>query len=380
MSERFKEHRRIRVLHVLSEGRLTGIHQYELELCVALPRDRFRVDLCFLSPGPLLPLAEQMGLHTAVAGWSRPNDLRAAWRFAHYLRVGDFDIVHAHQSWRRLRLVARRCGIKHIINHIHHVPSEVDLPPHRGGLQSWLRTATAHCDYCVADSEYVRDQLLSYRDGAAEKVKLVTPGLDCERWTNRLTPAEAKAALQIPPDSPVVGMVGRLGQVRRLDLFLDAAAAVLQIRPQTVFVICGEGELHAELQAKAAALGIAASVRFLGWRRDLVEVMSAFDVYALTTVTDVFARYALEPMALAIPVVGFAVGSLPSWVEHGETGFLAPLKNISMMRDALVHLIDHPNLRTAMGEKARQRCRERYDIALPARRMGELYETLLTAN
>jgi glycosyltransferase involved in cell wall biosynthesis len=320
-----------------------------------------------------------MGLHTAVAVWNKPNDFRAAWRFASYLRVGDFDILHAHQSWRRLRVVARRIGIKHIINHIHHVPSEIELPDHRGGLDSWLRTATTHCDRCVADSEYVRDQLTASRDGAEEKIELIPPGLDCSRWTQRPTTAEAKAALQLSPDQPVVGLVGRLGQVRRLDLFLEVAAAVHQQRPQTVFVICGEGELRPELEAKAAAMGIARSVRFLGWRRDLVEVMSAFDVYALTTVTDVFARYALEPMALGIPVVGFAVGSLPSWVEHGETGFLAPLKNIPMMRDAILNLLDHPDQRAAMGENARRRSQEKYDISLPARKIHELYESLIAS-
>jgi glycosyltransferase involved in cell wall biosynthesis len=377
MSERFTEHRRVRVLHVLSEGRLTGVHQYELDLCAALPRDRFRVDVCFLLPGPLLPVAESMGLHTAVAVWTKPNDFRAAWRFASYLRVGDFDILHAHQSWRRLRIVARRCGIKHILNHVHHVPSEIELPEHRGGLDSWLRTATTHCDRCIADSEYVRDQLLANRDGAEGKIELVQPGLDSSRWIKRLPTADAKAALQISPDQPVVGIVGRLGQVRRLDLFLEVAAAVHQQRPQTVFIICGEGDLRADLEAKASALGIAKSVRFLGWRRDLVDVMAAFDVYALTTVTDVFARYALEPMVMGIPVVGFAVGSLPSWVEHGETGFLAPLKNIAHMRDSIIHLIDHPDQRAALGENARRRAREQYDIAHPARRMNEIYENLL---
>ncbi|GEM_PF-3522840 len=379
MSERFTEHRRIRVLHVLGEGRLTGVHQYELDLCAALPRDRFRVDICFMLPGPLLPVAESMGLHTAVAVWNKPNDLRAAWRFASYLHVGDFDVLHAHQSWRRLRVVARRCGIKHIINHIHHVPSEEELPDHRGGLDSWLRTATTYCDRCIADSEFVRDQLQANRDGANGKIDLVQPGLDFSHWKNRPSTAEAKAALQILPEQPVVGMVGRLGHVRRLDLFLELAAAVREQRPQTVFIICGEGDLRAELEAKADALGITRNVRFLGWRRDLVEVMSAFDVYALTTVTDVFARYALEPMALGIPVVGFAVGSLPSWVEHGQTGFLAPLKNIPMMRDSILHLIDHPEERLAMGETARQRCQMQYDISLPALKIHSLYDSLLAA-
>src|SRR5262245_50514866 len=118
MSQRLSDQRRTRVLHVLSEGRISGIHQYELDLCSSLPGDRFRVDLCFLAPGPLLLQAESMGVHTAVAAWTSPNDFRAAWRFASYLRVSDFDIVHAHHSWRRLRMVARRCGIRHIINHI----------------------------------------------------------------------------------------------------------------------------------------------------------------------------------------------------------------------------------------------------------------------
>jgi glycosyltransferase involved in cell wall biosynthesis len=348
-----------------------------LELCAQLPRNRYRVEVCFLQTGPLLPLAESMGLHTAVAGWVNANDIRAAVRFAGYLRLGEFDILHAHHTWRRLRFVASRAGVPHVVHHHHNVLSPVELPKHWRNLDTWLRGAAENCDRCIADSVFVRDQLAAKNGNGAKKITVITPGLDCAAWGSHPPAEEARAEFKIPADRPVIGVVGRLGPVRRLDLLLDAAALVCAQRPQAMFVICGEGPLRAELEAKAADLGIAKSVKFLGWRRDLTEVMSAFDICPLTTVTDVFGRYVQMPMAMGKAVVGFDVGSMAEWIRNGESGWLVPTGNVKAMSEALVALIDQPKRCRALGEAAQQRCRENFQIRASACKLETLYESLM---
>jgi glycosyltransferase involved in cell wall biosynthesis len=380
MKEKRLSHRRIRVLHVLSDGRPSGVHRYVVDLCARLSRDRYSVELCFLRSGPLVPLAEQEGLHTSVVGWSRPNDVVAAARFGGYLQTSDIDILHAHHVRRRVRLIAQRCGVRHIIHHLHTVPPRDELPYRRGGVAKWLESGMSNCDRCVIGSRFLRSQITSLPGHNMSKLAFVLPGINFTRWQDHPSKEAAKAALRIPADTFVIGTASRMIPPKRLDLFLELAAAVRAERPRALFLICGDGPLRTELEAKATALRLEDTVRFLGWRRDLLDPMSAFDVFAATNVEDNFAQSVLEPMAMGQAVVGFTAGSMPDWVESGESGLLVPTGDVNALRDAVISLLDYPDQCRKMGQLAQARCREKFGISLPVQRVQELYESLLAAS
>ena len=94
---------------------------------------------------------------------------------------------------------------------------------------------------------------------------------------------EIKPRLGLGSETPVVGTVGRLGRQKSIDQLLVAAKLVLDSHPQTQFVIIGEGPLREELQQLAIRLGIAHNVILMGFRADVPELLSLFDVFVLTS-------------------------------------------------------------------------------------------------
>ena len=86
-----------------------------------------------------------------------------------------------------------------------------------------------------------------------------------------------------PAGAAVVTTVGRLTAIKQQQLFLEAALQIAAAYPALVFLIAGDGDLRAELEASAATLGLADHVRFLGWRRDLETIYGATDVFLLTS-------------------------------------------------------------------------------------------------
>src|SRR5439155_12990141 len=90
--------------------------------------------------------------------------------------------------------------------------------------------------------------------------------------------AEARRALGLPADTPIVGNAGWLIPRKRFDVFLRVAARIRQAIPDAVFVIAGDGPERANLEALAIELGVAPAVHWLGWRPELAALYRAIDV------------------------------------------------------------------------------------------------------
>ena len=169
-----------------------------------------------------------------------------------------------------------------------------------------------HWSYRLAFSRWI-DAALVNADGIRRAVVAGLPRYDPARiatvYDGIVLPgapvpaAEARRALGLPADGPIVGSVTRLSAQKRLDRTLEAVALLPGVR----CVLAGEGEMEAELRARADALGVADRVHFLGYRRDVARVLSALDVFLLTSEREGMANAMLEAMAAGVPVVSTPV-------------------------------------------------------------------------
>ena len=116
----------------------------------------------------------------------------------------------------------------------------------------------------------------------------------------------------------MVCTVGRLTAIKQHRLFLETVAHAATARPKLVALIAGDGELRADLERRAAALGIADRVRFLGWRRDLATIYAATDVFLLTSRNEGTPVALIEAMASGIPGVSTDVGGVKDVIDVGR--------------------------------------------------------------
>jgi glycosyltransferase involved in cell wall biosynthesis len=283
-----------------------------------------------------------------------------AWRLSRRLRAYRPDallLTTFKKTWLG-GMAGRWAGVPRVVARI---GLDTDLPgkhwTYRVAFRRWVDAALVNADGIR------RDVLAGMPDLDARRVATVydgvrIPGLDAAA-PPLPTRGDARRALGLPADLPLVGSVTRLAPQKRLDRFLDALALL----PGVHGVLAGEGELEGDLRTRARALGLEERVHFLSWRRDVEAVLGALDVFVLTSDREGMANAMLEAMAAGVPVVSTPVSgaeeALAPDAEGRAPGLIVPAEP-QAIADALSGLLDARTARLTMGEEGRRRIRERF--------------------
>src|SRR6185295_9622530 len=113
-----------------------------------------------------------------------------------------------------------------------------------------------------------------------------------------------RRALDLEPDCPVVGMIAPLKPQKAPLDYVRLAALVCRVRPEAQFLLIGDGELRAEVEAAKRRHELGNKFRLLGWRRDIAEILQSLDVFVLTSRWEGLPRVYLEALASGRPIVG----------------------------------------------------------------------------
>ena len=158
--------------------------------------------------------------------------------------------------------------------------------------------------------------------------------------------------------------------------FVDAAAAAHAKCDRLRFLIAGDGPLREAVQGRIRALGLENIVLPLGWRRDVVDLLHAMDLFLLTSRHEGLPRAVLQAMAAGVPVVATAVDGIPEVVRHRQTGILVPPGQPRLAAAGLLELVRDEPLRRCCVERARRELRE-FDIHRMVRDLERIYISLL---
>jgi len=318
------------------------------------------------------------------------HDALALAQLLDILRDARPDVVHTHMAKAGTlgRLAAaiynRTAGRRRRARVVHTYHGHV-LEGYFSARMARVFTATERhlarlTDAIVAISPQVRDELLTeHRIGRAGQYRVIPLGFDLDALAaidDRARHA-ARVALDIPQDAHVVATVGRLTAIKQHALFLETAAIVAGRDPSALFLIAGDGELRAEIEQAARALGIASRVRFLGWRRDLTTVYGATDVFLLTSRNEGTPVALIESLAAAVPGVSTDVGGIRDVVDRDEIGLLAPFGDAPMLADHVSALLADPDRRRLMGERGRRSVTARYTLDRLVDDVERLYREVL---
>ena len=213
------------------------------------------------------------------------------------------------------------------------------------------------------------------------KARVVRLGLDLEGRTAHAPDARARLRGELGLDEStfVVGWLGRMTDIKRVDDLLRAFARLLEREPDSALVLVGDGPLRRDLEQTASELGIAAACRFTGYLDDVAECYAAFDAVALSSANEGTPVTVIEAQAAGLPVVSTDVGGVRDVVADGESGFLVPPGDIEAMADALAMLSGAPELRSSFGERGRA-VLTRYSVPRLVDDLDALYRELLAAD
>ena len=362
----------LRVLFLVTSMPVGGAETLLANLVRRIDRQRFSPEIvCLKERGPLgEELAAEIPVHAHLL--SSKFDLRILARLSRLMRERPTAAVVTVGAGDKMfwgRLAAKLAGVPVIASALH----STGWPDGVGRLNRML---TRWTDAFIGVADAHARHLVENERFPANKVHCINNGVDCDRFRPRDSKAMRSAA-GIPADAPVVGILAALRPEKNHELFLSGAARILAKHPATQFLVIGDGPRRGELETLAERLAIAPSVKFLGSRSDVPQLLSACDLVALTSHNEASPVSILEALSAGVPVVASNVGSVRETVAEGETGRLFPAGDLDAFVAAVVGLLDDGAARARFGAEGRRRVAQRWSLQAMVRGYEQLIETIL---
>lgn len=371
---------RTRVTQIL-EATTGGTRRHLVDLSLGLDKTRFAVRvICSHLRNPHfsadIERMRQRGVEVEIVPMMRSlspvHDLLALFRIIRYLKQNPCDLVHCHSAKAGFlgRLAARFVGAP-VVYTPHCFPFLMEVHPFQQFLYFTLEQfAAGFTRHFIAVSESERDTALQAGLCSAEQVTVIYNGVAvCE------TPSEIRVS-EVARFEIVVGTVGRLTKQKGQADLLRAARRVVDEFPQAKFMLVGSGEDESRLRQLTATLGLEENVVFLGEREDATEMYLLFDVYVLPSLWEALPYTPLEAMAAGKPVVATDVGGVREIIADGETGYLVPPHQPTMLAEKICALLRDADLRRVMGARGRERVARLFTLERMVGETERIYEAV----
>ena len=367
---------RLRILHLITRLPVGGAERLLVDIARGLDPQRFTsIACCIQDRGELAAELEASGI--AVHSLDRMRTKRFDWRaigdLARLMREQRIDVVHSHLYHANLygRLAAWRARVPAVAT-VHNTYARRKL--HRELLNRWLAHMSARV---IAVSEDVRSDLMRYDGIPAQKIVVIHNGIDVGRVQTALTRREARARLGLADEAIVLGCVARLEEQKGHRFLLEALARLNDpARGAARFrvVLVGDGRLRAELEQRAAGLGVAAWTMFLGTRHDVPDILKALDICVMPSLWEGLSVAMLEAMAASLPLVISDVSGVSQVIGDNEYGIKVPVGDVPALAQTIRALADAPQRRAALGAAARQRVLAKFSAQAMLSELSRLYE------
>jgi glycosyltransferase involved in cell wall biosynthesis len=414
----------MKILRIIARLNVGGPARHVVWLTQGLKPEGYET---LLVAGVVPPGEDDMSYIAATAGlqpftvpeMSREISLKDAvtiWKLFRLMRRERPDIVHTHTAkagtvgrvaglmYRWLTPAAlvgqpRRCSFVHTYHgHVFHsYYGRLKTRLFLGIERSLARLVT---NRIIVVSEQQRREINElFRVGRREQFTVIPLGIDMSAyalWQSGQT--RLRAELNADDDQVLVGIVGRLTEIKNHSLFLQAAALVRRNTAANVrFVIIGDGNLRGDLEEQTKSLGLSEDVSFLGTRNDPEDFYPALDIVALTSLNEGTPLTLIEAMANARPVIATSVGGVVDLLgavipqdkrqdirqDGSVPGYQLCERGISVARgDAegfahgLARLIEDRELRTDLGARGLEFVTQNYAKERLLRDVSELYREL----
>ena len=175
--------------------------------------------------------------------------------------------------------------------------------------------------------------------------------------------------------------VGRLVWVKGLPYFIKAIKKIEDsgwpMTDKIRYLIVGEGELRIKLEDLVKALKIKERVIFTGFRVDVKEILSALNIFVLSSIREGQPIILLEAMAMGIPIVATNIEGVNEIIEDGVTGILVHTKHPGALAEAIMYVLQDDKKAYAMGRAARQVVESKFSVGRMLRQTESVYKSLL---
>lgn len=210
-----------------------------------------------------------------------------------------------------------------------------------------------------------------------QKIRIIHNGIKMDLYSNMYNTKLIKKELGIDPSKIIIGMVASFRPVKGQIYLVEAIGRIIQKHKKKILVVIAgqkETEYFRTVKKRIDELDLKNYFVFTGKQQDIPRLLSIFDVFVLSSITEGFSNAILEAMAAGKPVVAPHSGGNPEAVEHKRTGLLFKPCDSQSLAEALQQLIENKNLRISMGKEGRLRVKQDFQINEMVNKNEVLYQ------
>lgn len=356
-------------------GNAGGIQEMAIKWMENIDRERFQIDILSYNTGKKDNYTERVnalgGQVFIINTYMKGNPFKSFIQTIYFFKENKYDILHAHSSSKAffVMLFAKWAGIKTRILHSHCTKFVVTkkIPLLIANLLKkptvWLTT-----DYFACSPE-AGSFLFGEKLAKRNKIKIAHNGINSELFTPDCSVRERMREELGVKDKFVIGNVGRFRPQKNHTYLIDIFKAVCEKNSDTVLVCVGNGELEDSIKLKAKELGIFERIQFLGFRKDVNDLMQAFDLLVMPSRFEGLPVTGVEAQAIGVPAL-FATTITSDASILPESGYLSLEDKPEVWADKILsyHNIKHnANPYEWISKRG-------YDIKIETKRLEEFYE------
>lgn len=358
------------------------VNRHDFIDVIARHADRNRFDMSVCTLGIPSNIADPDYGAAGIRNWNlhapaRKHYPRAIVALAAVLRREAIDVVHAHHY--EPTVVAAAATILHprtVLVIGRHYSDAIYLNTDGAKREAMLAVEAAcnrRAGRIVAPSTMIAD-LLCRRPGVPrEKVVVIPYGFEDEKFAvSRDDVRNVREELTLDGRT-TIGTFGRLYRDKGQTYLLEAMPELIRAFPDVLLLLVGEGAERPLLERLVTELGLRDHVRFLGWRRDALVVMSAVDIVAQPTLQEAFSQSMIEALWLGKPLLMTDVSGAADVIADQVNALLVPPGQTQALTTALMSLLGDEALRARLGDAARRDVRTELAIDRIVPRFEALY-------
>lgn len=375
------------ILHLSSSHVFGGAEEHIRTLLTYMDADRYRCAVALPAGGDFHRVLASHGIVTHDVAFSSKWDLGSLSALRRIVRDNRYAILHSHNRREDLFAVsaARATGALAVTTIHDRINMDQDGRRVRN-LGAWVYNRVLRQSFAkiVTVSEATRWDVIRQTRADPSRVVHVVNGVDLTRLERALPADAARRRLDLAGDAQLVGIIARvrgenIGKKGHRYLF-EAFGRIYGRFPHARLVVVGEDQgARAFLGRLACDARIAGRVTFLGYRADVIEIVSALDVLAVPSLFEGLPRALMDAMLLGKCVVASAVDGIAEIVEDGVSGLLVPPADAQALAGAIEKALAGEALRQRLGVAAQEVIRNRYGASIMAAETADVYDALLGA-
>ncbi len=367
---------RYRVLEMIDKPSLGGGQKAVVLLAGALNTATFDVAVCSPPDGPLVEELRKLGIRHVPASFDRRHWRENIRGLRHILRTESIDVVHTHGGvagffgrWAAWQVKTQ--VVVHTLHGIHYL--HYRNPILKRVFIHLEKDFSRFTDRLVLVSDEDRRAAAKFRLAPEGKMVVIKNGVDLRGLPPPEDSRQRRREIGLEAAGPIVGTVSRLHRQKGV-AYLVRAAALMKDRIPGLKVVCvGGGPLEARMRRLVARLGLQDTVRLVGETSEALKHLAALDVFVLPSLWEGLPFVLIEAAALRKPIIATAVEGNREVITDEETGLLVPARDPRALAEAVIRVINEPNLATRLGQAAARLIPPRFALSRMIRETEELY-------